>query len=220
LAVLACCIVLFTGTVAHAGFLAGNALAYNDGNGPFLGAWTGSSPFANGNLTGYVDWAVFTDTDFNSLFLGGGYVPPAGEYVYAHQIFTTGALIGASGMDIVLAGYPAGNGGSFSTLIPPVNGVPVVFASADPNLATFVLATETDLLTPSDGLVYSSPNPPQLSGTPIVVDGGTSADGELPIGIPGVPEPATWLLGSAATVLWFGVRRVRRNESRCECSAM
>jgi hypothetical protein len=208
-AVIACCCLLLIGGTADAGVLAGNVFAYNDGNGPLLGAWTGSSPFSNAPLTGTVDWAVFTAADFNSQFGGGGYVAPAGEFVYAHQIFTTGATIGASGMDIMLAGFPAGNAGSFSTLIPPVTGVPAATTFADPSIASFVLTAETDLLTPSEGLVYSSPNPPQLAGFPFVVDGGSSAFGDLPIGIPGVPEPTSWIIASMAGVLVMGLRRIR-----------
>ena len=211
LAVITCCFVLFVGTETHAGILAGNPFAYNDGNGPSLGAWSGSSPFSNSGLTGTVDWAVFTSGAFNALFGGGGYIPPAGELVYAHQIFTTGLTVGASGMDINLAGNPAGNGGSFSA--GGVAGVPAVFAFADPSLATFILSTETTAATPSEGLVYSSPNRPQLTGKPFLVDGGLSAEGSLPIGIPGsnpIPEPASWLIWSMASVVLLGIRRMRR----------
>jgi hypothetical protein len=52
-----------------------------------------------------------------------------------------------------------------------------------------------------------------LTGIPTVVDGGLSADTELPIGIPSnmaIPEPATWIITSMATVLLFVFRRGRR----------
>jgi hypothetical protein len=148
-----------------------------------------------------------TSGNFNSLFGGGGYAAPAGELVYAHQIFTTGEGIGASGMDITLAGNPAGNGGSFSA--GGVAGVPAFIAFANPSLASFALVGETDPLTPSEGLVYSSPHRPQLAGLPTLVDGGVSASAELPIGIPGtvpVPEPTTcfiaWVAVSGNLLLW------------------
>lgn len=204
------CVIALVATTSNAGLLATHPLAYNDGNGPLGGAWSGTSPFINGGLVGAVDWAVFTDANFNLIPGVAGYAPPAGEFVYAYQISTIGPLIGSSGMDIPLAGFPAGNAGSFTAT--GIGGVPAVFAFADANLASFVLATETDPLTPSNGLAYASPNPPQLSGTPVVVDGGTSAQGELPVGIPGqIPEPTTLLAGSIAAFAWSLFRRSRRD---------
>jgi hypothetical protein len=197
---------------AQAGILAGNLSAYDDNNGPGPGgSWSGSSPFINGEFSGYIDWAVFTASTFNALFGGGGYTPPSGELVYAHQVFSTGPVVGVSGMDIFLSG-PAGNGGSFSA--GGVSGVPAVFAYADSTLATYTLATETNPLTPSEGLVYSSPNRPQQTGIPIVVDGGSSASGELPIGVPGsnpIPEPATCFSVLTAALWLFAGWRTRRN---------
>jgi hypothetical protein len=202
-----CCFTLVFETTSYAGILAVHPGAFNNGMGPSGGAWRGSTPFVNGGLSGFVDWAVFASGTFNALFGGGGYVAPAGELVYAHQIFSTGPLIGVSGMDITLGGNPAGNGGSFSA--GGVAGVVSVFAFADPGVASYVLATETDLLTPSEGLVYSSPNVPQLTGIPFVVDGGSSAVGVLPIGIPGatqIPEPATCFMAVMAMVVLFALR--------------
>lgn len=213
LAVMACCIVLLGGAIAEGGILAVHPLAYNNGSGPSGGAWRGASPFVNDGLNGTVDWAVFTRPAFDLAFPGNGYVSPANELVYAHQIITAGPLIGSTGMDIFLAGYPAGNGGSYSISGIPATEVPAVFAFADPTLATYILAGETDPATPSEGLVYSSPNVPQLSGVPIVVDGGLSADGELPIGVPSenpIPEPTTGLIASVAVAFMFAFRRVYR----------
>jgi hypothetical protein len=116
-AVTICSFVLLIGATAEAGILAVHPFAYNDGNGPAGGAWRGTASFANGDLAGTVDWAVFTANAFNVAFGGGGYVAPAGELVYAHQIFTTDTIppiVGSSGMSITLNGNPAGNGGSFS----------------------------------------------------------------------------------------------------------
>jgi hypothetical protein len=212
LAVMICCFVLLIGASAQAGLLAGNLLAYNDGNGPLLGAWTGTSPFASDGLQGYVDWAVFTRNNFEILTGGGGgYISPNNELVYAHQIFTTGPIVGAIGMDITLDGHPAGNGGSFSSL--GITGVPAVFAYADPTIASFILNNETDALTPSEGLAYSSPNRPQLTGIATLIDGGQSAEGVSFIGIPSenaIPEPATWFMASLASILLGIIRRGRR----------
>lgn len=195
-------------TSSSAGLLATHPLAYNDGNGPLAGAWSGTAPFASGGLVGTVDWAVFEDTDFSAIPGVAGYAPPAGEFVYTYQIFTTGPLIGASGMDIPLAGASAGSAGSFTAT--GIGGVPTIFTFADSTLASFILATETDPLTPSDGLAYASPSPPQLTGIPTVVDGGTSATTILTVAIP-VPEPTTLLIASIATFAWSMFRRTRRN---------
>lgn len=213
---LACCLVLFCGVAAHAGLLAGNPLAYNDGNGPLAGAWTGSSPFSSGGLVGFVDWAVFTRANFNLLTGGGGgYASPSNELVYAHQIFTSDPVIGAIGMDIPLAGNPAGNAGSFSSL--GITGVPAVLAFADSTIASWTLANETDALTPSEGLAYSSRNRPQLSGFPNMIDGGQSAVGVLPLAVPGdvvIPEPASLVMASLAGLLVVLVGRQRTRIAR------
>lgn len=205
LAVMACALIFIACSTAKAGILANNPLAYNNGSGPFGGAWTGTSPFANQNLIGTVDWAVFTAATFNANFGGGGYVAPAGQLVYAHQIFTTGVGIGVAGMTIPLAGFPAGNGGSFQS--GGVAGLGTLLANANPGQANYVLTTETDPLNPSRGLVYSSPNVPQLTGIPNLADGGLSAVGQLAIGIPGsvvgIPEPATLAIGGMASVFVF-----------------
>jgi hypothetical protein len=209
---MSCCIVLLVGGSAHAGVLNGNLLAYDDNTGPGPGgSWSGTSPFASDGLQGYVDWAVFTEANFNLLFGGGGYTPTPGELVYTHQIFTTGPLVGATGMSIFLEGYPAGNGGSFDA--GGVSGVDAATATADPFLADYVLVAETDPLTPSDGLAYSSPNRPQWTGLFGIIDGGQSAEGILPVGIPSanvIPEPASWLIASLVSVWLLLVRPVRR----------
>jgi hypothetical protein len=210
LAVAVCCFVLLAGATAQAGVLAVHPLAFNDTLGPSGGAWRGTAPYINDGLNGTIDWAVFTRASFDVAFPGNGYVSPANELVYAHQIFSAGPLIGVTGMDIFLAGNPAGNGGSYS-----IGGSEVASISsyADPTLAQYILAGETDPVTPSEGLVYSSPNKPQLTGVPVVVDGGLSASAELPIGIPGpnpIPEPTTGFIASLAAALMFAFRRVHR----------
>jgi hypothetical protein len=214
LAVIICCVVLLFGATAQAGILAVHPSAYNDGNGPAGGAWRGTAPFANGDLAGTVDWAVFTANDFNLNFGGGGYVP-TDPLVYTHQIFTTDVtppVVGASGMSIALPGNPAGNAGGFSA--GGVAGVPVFLAFADPSIADWTLTGETNAVTPSEGLAYSSTHVPQLTGVPVVVDGGLSAATILMVGIPGpnaIPEPATLIMASFAAVLLLLERRGRRS---------
>jgi hypothetical protein len=213
-AVIICCFVLLIGATAQAGILALHAGAYNDGNGPAGGAWRGTAPFANSDLAGTVDWAVFTAADFNFYFGGGGYIPTA-ALVYTHQIFTTDILppiVGASGMSIALPGNPAGNAGGFSA--GGVTGVPVALAFADPSIADWSLTGETDALTPSEGLAYSSSHVPQLTGVPVVVDGGLSAATILEVGIPSsipIPEPTTFFMASFATLLLLTEWRRRRS---------
>jgi hypothetical protein len=205
---------LLIGATAQAGILAVHPAAYNDGLGPSGGAWRGTAPFANGDLAGTVDWAVFTANAFNIVFAGGGYVAPAGELVYTHQIFTTDALppvVGSSGMSIALPGNPAGNVGDFSA--GGVTGVPVALSFADPWIADWTLTVETDAVTPSEGLAYSSVRRPQLTGVPVVVDGGVSAATILMVGVPkplAIPEPATFVMASLASVLLLMDRRGRR----------
>jgi hypothetical protein len=161
-----------------------------------------------------VDWAVFTASAFNLNFGGGGYIP-SGPLVYTHQIFTTDVLapvVGASGMSIALPGNPAGNAGGFSA--GGVAGVPVALAFADPSIADWSLTGETDAVTPSEGLAYSSTHVPQLTGVPVVVDGGLSAATILMVGIPSsiqIPEPATLFMASFATLLLLIERRGRRS---------
>lgn len=213
LAAAVCCLALVVSASAQAGILAVHPLAYNDGLGPAAGAWHGTSPYINNGLNGTIDWAVFTRNNFDLAFPGNGYVSPAGELVYAHQVSSAGPVVGVTGMDIFLDGNPAGNGGSYSISNIPLTEVPTVFAYADSTIAQFILAAETDPLTPSEGLVYSSPNRPQLTGLPTVVDGGLSATAILPIGIPGpnaIPEPTTGLIASLAAALVFAFRRVHR----------
>jgi hypothetical protein len=88
----------------------------------------------------------------------------------------------------------------------------VALAFADPSIADWSLVNETDALTPSEGLAYSSTHVPQLTGVPVVVDGGLSAATILEVGIPSsIPEPATLIMASIATALLLIDRRGRRS---------
>jgi hypothetical protein len=212
LAVMACALILLIGSTTHAGVLALHPNAYNNGLGPVAGRWTGTAAFANDGLTGTVDWAVFTSAQFNALFGGGGYTPPANQLVYTHQIFTTGT-IGVSGMNIPLAGNPVGTAGGFSSGL--VSGVAAASATVNTLNATFSLVGLTSPINPSQGLAYSSPNNPQLTGLPTVLDSGLSAQTIVTIGIPGqtggiIPEPATCVVAGLAGTLFVFVCGRRR----------
>lgn len=206
LAVMSCCFVLVLGSLANAGVLNGHALAYNDGLGPQGdGSWSGTAAYANDGLNGTVDWAVFTDDDFSSLFTG--YTPTPGGLVYTYQLFSNGNL-NASGMDIFLDGFPADNGGSFSGS--GVSGSNVHSAFADAFTASYGF-DGVNFGAATEGMAFSSPQRPQLTGVASIINGGTPADAAF-LSIPGpvaIPEPASWLIASIVTVCMLVFRRSR-----------
>ena len=53
------------------------------------GIWHGSTPFASGDLTGYIDWAVYDSYHNPAGF--SGYSRPANSYLYTYQLYSTGA---------------------------------------------------------------------------------------------------------------------------------
>ena len=186
---------------ASAGALNGHAAAFNDGNGPSGGAWTGSTSFNNGQgLVGYVDWAVFGPGSFPYV----GYTPTAGELAYSYQVFCTGSLAVTSfsaSLDNV-----ADSIGTFGDLTGDsptnMNLFPAPFGSASWSFAG--IATGGN----SEGLVFSSIKVPKnLFGS--TIDGGTGAI-VIPLPSPDVtdvPEPATMSLLALA-----GVALLRRRK--------
>jgi hypothetical protein len=86
-----------TSPYGMAGPLAGHPLAFNDGNGPAGGAWTGVSTFADtvgGTvhgifLSGTVEWAVFPPGVFPYPGVTD-WSPLPGQLTYAYQIYHTG----------------------------------------------------------------------------------------------------------------------------------
>lgn len=187
---------------ASAGALNGHAAAYNDGNGPTAGAWTGSTAFDNGlGLSGYVDWAVFGPGSFPYV----GYTPTAGELAYSYQVFTTGAL------DVTSFGAALDNvADSIGTFSDLAGDSPTGMALFQPPFgsATWSFA---GILTAgnSEGLVFSSIKVPKnLFGS--TIDGGTGAI-VIPLPSPDVtdvPEPATMSILALA-----GVALLRRRRS-------
>ncbi len=187
---------------AGAGALDGHALAYNDGNGPSGGAWTGSTAFDNGlGLSGYVDWTVFSPGAFPYL----GYTPTAGELAYAFQVFSTGPLATTS-FSVALDNV-ADSIGTFGDLAGDspfsMSLTPAPFGSAGWSFSGITTGGN------SDGLVFSSIKVPKnLFGS--TIDGGTGAI-VIPLPSPDtvdVPEPATMSVMALA-----GLALLRRRRS-------
>ena len=181
-------------TPASAGVLNGHASAYNDGNGPSAGAWTGSTPYDDGLfslLTGDVDYAVFTAADFTAAFPASGYTPPAGHFVYAYQVSNTGSVAATALTVGITQGNPVGTIGTFSG-----GGV-----SGDASIGTQFTNNPVDSANwaftgigagTSTGLVFSSPNVPE-NGFGSIVDSGLSAF-VVPLPTPSeifIPEPTS-----------------------------
>ena len=186
---------------ASAGALNGHAAAYNDGNGPSGGAWTGSTSFDNGQgLSGYVDWTVFGP----GQFAYAGYTPTVGELAYAFQVFTTGALATTS-FSVALDNV-ADSIGTFGDLTgdAPTNMTlfPAPFGSATWSFAGINTGGN------SMGLVFSSIKVPKnLFGS--TIDGGTGAI-VIPLPSPDVtdvPEPATMSVLALAGLAMLRRRR-------------
>jgi hypothetical protein len=183
---------------AQAGMLSGHAAAY-------MGI-SGTVPFNNGvGLNGTIDYAVFTESDFNANFGGLGYVP-SGPLVYTYQVFVTGNL-GVSA-EVVGVSNPADTIGTFD-----IGDIDATTAAFTPN-ARWSFSPEIATGESSWGLAFSSPNLP-IVGAALTIDGGTQA---LVAGLPTpgtvgirVPEPSTvvlCVLGAGAIVV--GATRRKR----------
>jgi hypothetical protein len=197
----ACLIIAATSTRASAGLLNGIASAYNDGNGPAAGAWTGSTPFSTGTLQGYVEWAVFGPGQFPFA----GYTPTSGELTYAYQVFETGSAP-LSSFSVILTDL-ADNIGSFNDLAGD-NPSTMTLTSGISSTWRFSGIPQNGN---SRGLAFSSIRvPEELKGS--VIDTGQSTF-VVPLPSPSatsIPEPGTisLLVGSMGLVL------IRRRRSR------
>jgi len=194
-------LVAFSALPALAGQLNLNANA--------IPGFTGTTPFANASppdfLLGTVDYAVFAPGDFTTAFPASGYTPTAGQLVYAYQIIPTDGLNTEfiSFMSVNLNG-DANNISAFE-LEPgntPSDASTFTFGPtgmAGENAEWYFFGGGIPISGRSYGLVYSSPNVPQmLDGN--VVDGGLTAN-VIPLPVPSpvaIPEPGT------ITMLWLG----------------
>ena len=187
---------LLAASSASAGVLNGHPLAYNNGV-----SWTGTSAYTNGlaapnDLTGTVDYAVFTAADFGTAFPGSSYVPTNG-LVYAYQVLNDGTF--AVSAEIVGVNNPASGIGQFENTVGEVassffgfdSGGNAVFNFTNPFIGTgqnsYILA-------------FSSPQEPIL-GSSITVDGGTFGVSLVPTPGPnGIPEPSSVVLVVAGLV--------------------
>lgn len=189
---------LISSSTALAGPLAGHANS--------IPAFTGSTPFASGTLSGYVDYAVFLPGDYPGY---AGYTPTPGELVYAYQITVTGTApvsVLTVGID---PGNPVDNIGSFidgyGTEAPiaalftnfPIDGAEWDFAGIPQGSASI-------------GLAYSSPN------IPMDYVGTTIDHGEFAFVVPlpspspvAIPEPSSVVLAALAGIGLVMVRRRR-----------
>ncbi len=209
-AAIACGLILCTAAVSSAGILNGNPLAYDDGNGPAAGAWTGTLPFDNGNgLEGDLDFAVFTTAVFNANFSGLGYTPstpPTGGLVYTYQLTNTTSPTGDSiSAEIVGIVNPANTIGSFD-----IGDIAPSLATFSGSNALWQYNPAIDAGETSFGMAFSSPNVPML-GVALTVDGGGTAQ---TVGVPTpsarpIPEPASLAMWGLLSVAILLVRRGR-----------
>lgn len=176
---------LFSACPAEAGVLNGAAGALT----------SGTAPYDNGNnLSGTVDYAVFTASAFNSAFGGMGYAPTDG-YVYTYQVLNDGTD-NFSQLTVGISN-PASGIGSFS--IGDVDVSTALFDGAD-NAEYQFLSPRIMTGQSSYGLAFSAPTLP-IESIGIISDGGGSLQIDLPA--PGtIPEPSSaclvLLLGGAA----------------------
>jgi hypothetical protein len=176
-----------------------------------------SSPFSNAfHLAGSVDYAVYAPGTFPAGFLG--YTPTPGDYVYAYQAHETGSAdLSQFSVTLTAPVDPVPNIGDFSG----ANGFGLV--AGDPSISAFVTPMDSanwlfdGVVTggSTDGLAFSSPNPPTWS-VGRTVDDGTIA---FPIPVPGpkaiVPEPSTLILalfGFGIMVFQWLRERERKNK--------
>jgi len=180
-------------------FAAGPLFNHPNAGGP-PPVYTGSTPFAQGTLSGYVDYAVFNPGQFPY----SGYTPTAGELTYAYQITVTGSAP-LSSFEVLLSN-PADHIGHFNDIgtVAPNSEVLLPNTSAKWTFAGIPGGAS------SMGLAFSSPTVPELAfGS--VVDTGQSAY-VIPLPTPSslfVPEPASLGLVAFGSLLLALRRRSR-----------
>ena len=193
---------------AWAGLLANHPLAYTDPGGV---TWHGSTPMANGNLSADVDWAVFAPGVYIVAFPGTGYAPAADQFVYAYQIFSTGAAPVTQLAVNMIESNEANNIGDDPVALAGVAPWIAWFGAPPPDLQTANWAFEGLVGGQnSDGLVYASVNMPVWDHAAIIVDEGLFAIGPVATPSDVIPEPATIGLLASGLVISVALRRRRR----------
>jgi hypothetical protein len=180
------------------------------------GCWEGSTEFegdTNPLLAGFVHWAVFTPSAFQSAFSGVtlpvDYVFPTTGYIYTYQIDSTGDDPVSSFSVGLLA--EADSIGWFTTNTVAGDQPDSNYWLESYDSATWNFSNEIAQGTSSCGLIFNSLNGPTIFISALV-DGGTSANGvSVSSPSPGsIPEPATiGLLVSGLGVVLVS-RRFRR----------
>jgi len=174
---------------AWAGALAGDPLAYFDGVTTWHGTTVMTGTGSSAGFSAAIDWCVYGPGDYP-----GSYVAAANEFVYAYQIFVTGAEPLAKLTVGMLDSNEANDISNDATLVAGEAPSSAYFLAPPPNLDSAIW--EFTSLIPgdnSDGLVYSSVNAP-LMFFGSIQDTGKYADGELPSPSDVIPEPMTMSL--------------------------
>jgi hypothetical protein len=168
--------------VASAGVLANHAQAFNDGNGPDGGAWSGASSYQDGEsgtvLFGTVEWAVFEPDEFPFAGLNG-WAPAPGQLVYAFQLIHSGAqVVQEFGGEFIP--FPTSNAGVADLGVAENIAPSEVFIDAFGPGFRFLQPSIPASGGTSAGLVFSSDRIPTLTTFVVFPGGGVLEFGELP----------------------------------------
>lgn len=175
---------------------------WHDGQGT---PWCGSVNVSSGQgLTATIDYAVYRWWKYP----GSDYVPPADTFVYAYQVYVTGA----NPTEVVYWNVPMLPSNEAQAIdddtgLGQAGGVVPVDALIDAGKQAAWWKWDPALLTHSDGLVFSSVNMPRGDLIGYVENHGQYAFGIVPSPADDIPEPAT--LGLMAVGLLALLRRRR-----------
>lgn len=192
--------IISLGPVSRAAVLSGSF-------GSALPGSTGIAAFSSSNLAGSVQYAVFTESAYNSIFTNSTVSVGLGELAYVYQVINTGtdavsknrilglnaSITGIGSSDINAGG--AGEVAPSSVTLPP--------PYADWDFSPNILSGEN-----SSALVLTSTNLPDGTTTDIIFNGGTI--GNVQVIKPGniaIPEPASVLLLAFGSTLLLVRRR-------------
>jgi hypothetical protein len=205
--------------------------------------WQGSTPFAatlgSTTLSATIDYAVYAPGQIDtSVALGfPGHVPfdPSGgtNYVYAYEIFNTGAVAGISakaltlsvGIDYLAGAVPTSSSSIGHDPLTPAGGVSptgaqaAIFSPSIPPIqsARWSWASSGGLLVGanSDILIFSSPFGPKMYQSTLSGTGGTQTPNAPQFVLPSpIPEPTTAVLAAVGAGCLFGVARSVRRRNR------